>query len=313
MSLDGALLINKPVGISSFGVIEEIKALLQNRLGVKRRDIPKLGHGGTLDPFATGLLIVLVGRGSKLARYSLGARKVYDGVMLFGQTTIPGDPTAEISERSEALPSSREQIQELATKLTLQPYLQTPPMHSAKKHEGQPLYKLAREGIEIDREPKLCHLYRFDISEYQKPRARFRLECSSGTYVRTLTQDLARFMGTVGMLESLNRSGSGSFSLEKAMTLDALKKSTEPFDQLSCWVPFDQILRDYPRVEATPDESRQLRDGKQTVLFSLLKRAPLSSASDHLLVIMQQERLVGTARKQESGWEIERVFISEEN
>src|SRR4051812_27690492 len=174
--------------------------MLMEQYGVKRRDLPKLGHGGTLDPFATGMLAVCVGRAVKLARYFLGSNKTYEGVIRFGETTVPGDPTAPISETSPVIPDSLEDIRKYAKTLTLQPYLQTPPMHSAKKVDGKPLYELARQGIEIEREAKVCHLYSFEILSYEKPRARFRLTCSSGTYVRTLAQDLARMMGSVALL-----------------------------------------------------------------------------------------------------------------
>src|ERR1700679_1984049 len=112
--MNGALLIDKPAGVSSFGVIEKLQRAWWERTVKKRRDLPKIGHGGTLDPFATGLLVVCVGEGVKLARYFLGSTKVYEGLIRFGEATVPGDPTAEISERSEHLPSSLEEVRESA-------------------------------------------------------------------------------------------------------------------------------------------------------------------------------------------------------
>src|SRR4051794_18927634 len=126
MSMNGALLINKHEGITSFGIIELLRRELAEQ-GLKKRDFPKLGHGGTLDPFATGLLVILVGKSVKLARYFLGATKSYEGVIRFGETTIPGDPTAPISETSSTIPSSLDELRSLAQRLTLQPYQQTPP------------------------------------------------------------------------------------------------------------------------------------------------------------------------------------------
>src|SRR3954462_4957355 len=162
--MHGALLVDKHAGISSFGVIELLQRELCNHWGVRRKELPKIGHGGTLDPFATGLLVICVGRGVKLARYFLGSDKGYEGVIRFGETTVPGDPTAPISETSPNLPTSLEDLRAMAAKLTLQPYLQTPPMHSAKKKDGRPLYELARLGIEVERDPKLCTLRTFEIS-----------------------------------------------------------------------------------------------------------------------------------------------------
>src|SRR5688500_7150860 len=129
--MNGALLINKPAGITSFGVIEALQTALMRSMGIRKRDLPKLGHGGTLDPFATGLLVVCVGNAVKLARYFLDSHKGYRGIIRFGETTIPGDPTEPVSERSEILPAGIDELRELALRFADQPYLQTPPMHSA--------------------------------------------------------------------------------------------------------------------------------------------------------------------------------------
>ncbi len=314
--MNGALLIRKEAGITSFGVIDALKRHLRDAHGIKSRDLPKLGHGGTLDPFATGLLIVLVGRGVKLARYFLGATKGYEGLIKFGETTVPGDPTSPITETSEVIPRSLEEIQTLATKFTLQPYLQTPPMHSAKKVNGKPLYELAREGIEIEREPKLCHLYDFKINEYQAPKAQFQLKCSSGTYVRTLSQDLGRLAGSVALLETLNRTQSGVFRNTHSWSLEEIIKadqSGQKWDQLPCWVPFDELLKGYPSAEASAAEHQSLLQGKQAVLFTILKRTTnpterSSEQSDDCVAIYNSHRLIAIARKADEQWGLERVL-----
>lgn len=320
--MNGALLIHKPAGITSFGVIEALQKEFSRAQGLKKRkELPKMGHGGTLDPFAEGLLLLCVGRGVKLARYFLGSDKVYEGTIRFGQTTIPGDPTAPISETSEVIPESLERIQEVARGLTLQPYLQLPPMHSAKKHEGRPLYELARQGIEIEREPVSCQLFSFDILDYEVPCARFRVACSSGTYIRTLAQDLARLLGTVALLDSLKRTASGGFRLENALPLDAVLRATaekQLWDELSGWIPFDRMLEGYARTEATQDEVTSLMQGRQRDLLNLVRRAepPTSllysgpySDADNCLAVYSRNALVAVLRKPEGApWEIERVF-----
>jgi tRNA pseudouridine55 synthase len=315
--MDGALLIDKPEGISSFGVIEELQKVLRrggggiHAAGLKRKDLPKLGHGGTLDPFATGLLVVCVGRAVKLARYFLGSSKAYEGVMRFGETTVPGDPTSEISERSDVVPESIAPLRELAARLQKQPYLQTPPMHSAKKVDGRPLYKLARQGIEIEREPKLCHLHELEISEYSAPRARFRLQCSSGTYVRTLAQDFGRLLGSVAMLEQLRRTGSGAFRLDDAWTLAKIAEHPGSWEQLPCWRPFDALMEGYDRAQATNDEAAALLQGRQNVLFSILKRVESSTVprarEDHV-AIFSSGKLVAVAKNEGGVWSLERAF-----
>lgn len=316
--MNGALLIHKPSGISSFGVIQSLQKEFGRARGLnKRKELPIMGHGGTLDPFAEGLLIVCVGRGVKLARYFLGSNKVYEGTILFGQTTIPGDPTAPVSETSEVMPESRERIQEIARGLTLQPYLQVPPMHSAKKHQGKPLYELARRGVEIEREPVTCRLHSFDILAFDAPRASFRVACSSGTYIRTLAQDLARLMGTVALLETLKRTASGSFRLENALPLDEILRATAEqrcWDELAGWVPFDRMLEGYARTEATADEVNALIQGRQRDLLNLVHRAesPTSRAyadAENCLAVYSRNSLVAVLRKSEGEpWGIERVF-----
>jgi tRNA pseudouridine55 synthase len=323
--MNGALLINKHPGISSFGIIDELQKQLiaggpkgpDARPALKRRDLPKLGHGGTLDPFATGLLIVCAGRAVKLARYFLGATKVYEGTIQFGQTTVPGDPTSPVTETSSVIPDSIDELRALARKLTLQPYLQTPPMHSAKKKDGKPLYELARQGIEVEREPKLCHLYEFEILTYEKPKATFRLVCSSGTYVRTLAQDFGRLLGTVALLETLDRTQAGIFRVANAWTLEQLAAGGDkPWHELGCWMPFDRLLEGYERAQATHEEAQALIQGRQNVLFNILKRAPAERrdpvvGQESCMAIYNDHRLVAVARCEQGVWGLERVFLPE--
>jgi len=308
--MDGALLVNKHAGVSSFGVIELLKkATVRHGL--------KMGHGGTLDPFATGLLVVCIGRGVKLSRYFLGSIKSYEGTLVFGKTTVPGDPTEEISERSDRLPQSLEQLRAMAERFAAQPYLQTPPMHSAKKRDGKPLYELARQGIEVEREARLCRLLRFDFSDYSNPEARFSVTCSPGTYIRTLAQDFARLMGSVGMLRELHRTSSGSFSVKQAMTVDqiteALRAGTR-WEDLPCHVRFDELLGGYPSAEATPDEALSLARGQQGALFSILQRVSNPGRPDRYLetentvAIYSLGRLAAVARNENGVWGLERVF-----
>jgi len=305
----GALLIDKPEGVSSFGLIDQLQRALATAHGVKRKDLPKMGHGGTLDPFATGLLVVAVGRGVKLARYFLGSDKIYEGLIRFGETTIPGDPTDPVSERTGRLPENIEAIRRAASARVGVDYLQTPPMHSAKKRDGKPLYELARQGIEVEREPKLCRLHSFEIPEYLEPRASFRVHCTSGTYIRVLAQDLGRDLGTVAMLDALRRTRSGRFDLAHAMTLAEIEEATltgKLWSELRAWTSFDRLLDDYPRVEVTEAEAQALIHGKQAALPAIVSRCP-DSATD-CIAIYCSTRLTAVARRENGLWGIERVF-----
>ncbi len=310
---DGALLINKHAGISSFDVIRILQSSLTEFKGLHKKDFPKLGHGGTLDPFATGLLTLCVGRAVKLAQYFLGAQKTYEGTLLFGKTTLPGDPTAPFTQETDVLPPSLSALKAMAERLTKQVYLQTPPMHSAKKIGGKKLYELAREGIEVEREPKPCQLYRFEIMSYEMPRSQFLVTCSSGTYVRTLAQDFARFFNSVGMLENLSRSAIGSFRLENAWSTDQITnalKEGKDFDDLPCFVPFDQILDSFDRAEVTEDEVHALYQGQQKSLWNVLKRVQNNSqsAEENHVALYYQNKLVAVLKKDNQQWAIEKIF-----
>lgn len=301
---NGAILVNKHPGITSFGIIERLRT----------GNVP-MGHGGTLDPFATGLVVILVGKAVKLARYFLGAMKSYEGTIEFGITTLPGDPTAPISESSEIIPDSLDELRELAHSFTLQDYSQIPPMYSAKKKNGKPLYLLARAGIEIERPPQTCHLYEFQISDYQKPHAFFKLTCSSGTYVRTLAQDFGKRKGSLALLRSLNRTGSGVFDLKDAWSVDEIIQATQSgktYDQLPCWIPIENLLKGYAKVDLTPQERQSILQGKNNILPFLIERRELpihrSSEKEDCTVLYCDGQLIGVIRKNQADWRIERVF-----
>ena len=304
----GFLNINKPKDCTSHDVVLK----LRKSLGIK-----KIGHSGTLDPFATGLLVVCVGPAVKLARYFLGAPKAYEGVIRFGQTTVSGDTTCPISESTTNVPESFEVINEMAKKFKLQPYLQLPPMHSAKKQGGTPLYKLARQGIEVEREHKLCHLFEFDILSYNKPHVTFRVVCSSGTYIRTLAQDFGRLLGSVALLEQLNRAGSGHLICQNALSVAQIEeadKNGQLWNELPCWIGFDRLLDGYERAYANEDEVKALAQGKQNVLINITRRIQPSAIqlpgqeNKSCIAIYHGNKLVAVARQENSVWGLDRVF-----
>ena len=309
--MNGALLISKHSGVSSFGIIEALQRELKKKTGIsKRHELPKMGHGGTLDPFATGLLIVLIGRGVKLAQYFLGSIKAYEGVMKFGETTISGDHTDPISETTSCIPEGLEEIQKAAHAFTLSPYSQIPPMHSAKKQGGKPLYELARAGLEVERKPKICKIDQFEISSYDltPAQAYYRVQCSAGTYIRTLAQDLAKNLHSLAYLKSLHRTRSGGFYVDQAWSMDQISASESSWDQLPCWVPFDGLLNHFPHVMATEFETQCLIQGKQHVLDGIIARAEAIQAAPYL-AIYREERLMAIARRESTSWRIDRVFI----
>jgi tRNA pseudouridine55 synthase len=213
-ALDGAILIDKPAGPTSHDVVDAIH---------RRFQIKKVGHCGTLDPNATGLLIIVLGRGTKLSEKLMGDDKVYEGMIKFGETTNSYDADGEILETKTVPPLTLEGLNEEAAKF-IGDQMQMPPMVSAIKMNGVPLYKLARKGIEVVREPRLIHIYNFRFTNYAGPFGEFRVACTKGTYVRSIAHDLGQKLGCGAHLATLRRSISGKFDVADAKPLDEILK-----------------------------------------------------------------------------------------
>src|SRR5215468_2897814 len=192
-ALDGALLIDKPAGPTSHDVVDAIR----RTFGLK-----KVGHCGTLDPNATGLLIIVLGRGTKLSEKLMGDDKVYEGTIKFGESTHSYDADGELTGSLPVPPMTLDQLNDEAAKF-VGDLMQTPPMVSAIKKGGVPLYKLARKGVEVEREPRLIHIYNFRFSSYEEPMGRFRLACTKGTYVRSVAHELGEKLGCGAHLATL--------------------------------------------------------------------------------------------------------------
>lgn len=211
-ALDGALLIDKPAGPTSHDVVDEIRRYFR---------IKKVGHCGTLDPNATGLLIIVLGRGTKLSERLMSDDKVYEGTMKLGEATDSYDCDGEITETKPVPPLTLEQLNEACTPF-IGDIMQMPPMVSAIKKGGVPLYKLARKGIEVEREARLIHIYNFRFTQYTEPHGTFRLACTKGTYVRSVAHELGQKLGCGAHLSTLRRCVSGKFDVADALPLDTI-------------------------------------------------------------------------------------------
>src|SRR2546428_10693972 len=221
-ALDGALLIDKPSGPTSHDVVDAIR----RQFGIK-----KVGHCGTLDPNATGLLIIVVGRGTKLSERLMSDDKVYEGAIKFGEATDSYDCDGKITATKTVPPLTLEQLNE-ATAPFIGDIMQMPPMVSAIKKGGVPLYKLARKGVEVEREPRLIHIYSFRFSAYEEPIGWFRVACTKGTYVRSLTHELGEKLGCGAHLATLRRVTSGKFNAADAIPFeDVFKLTTSELEQ----------------------------------------------------------------------------------
>ena len=220
--LDGAVLIDKPAGPTSHDIVDEIRA----RFGLR-----KVGHCGTLDPNATGLMIVLLGRGTKLSEKLMSDDKVYSGWIKFGEATNSYDTDGDVLETKPVPPLTVDQLNE-ATESFLGDQMQTPPMVSAVKVGGVPLYKLARKGLEVERKARLVHIYNFRFTQYEEPYGFFRVGCTKGTYVRSLAHELGQKLGCGAHLATLRRVTSGKYDVTDAIEYeDALKLSVAELEQ----------------------------------------------------------------------------------
>ncbi|MBN1556975.1 MAG: tRNA pseudouridine(55) synthase TruB [Lentisphaerae bacterium] len=209
---DGVLVVDKPAGPTSHDVVDRIRRTFQIR---------KVGHGGTLDPQATGLLIVLVGRGTKLSSLFLGSDKTYEGTLRLGVATDSQDAQGRVTAERDPSGVTRDRLEAEMARFRGDLY-QTPPMVSAVKVDGVPLYKRARRGQTVKREPRLVHVYAFDLTDFRPPYADFVLRCSKGTYARTLCADVGEALGCGAHLHALRRTRSGDIDIAAAVPLDAL-------------------------------------------------------------------------------------------
>ncbi len=228
---DGILLVDKPAGPTSHDVVDEVR---------RRFRLEKVGHGGTLDPMATGLLVLLLGRGTKLSNQVMGADKIYEGILHLGITTDTEDADGQVTSEKGCEGVTRERLEEEMRKWKGD-VMQTPPMVSAVKREGVPLYKLARKGKTVEREPRLIHIYDFALLGFEPPCASFRLRCTKGTYVRTICADVGSALGCGAYLSQLRRTASGSLDVAGALPLeDILKMEME--DLLKKVIPIHTVL-----------------------------------------------------------------------
>ena len=229
---DGVLLVDKAVGMTSHDVV----ALVRRRLQIR-----KVGHCGTLDPLATGLLLLTLGRGTKIQDLLMAEDKEYSCTMMLGVITSTQDKDGEVIERREVPPLEEKAIRSAFEKFRGDFY-QTPPMVSAIKQAGVPLYKLAREGKTVEREPRLVHIYRYSIDRVTLPEIDFTVVCSKGFYVRTYAHDIGAELGCGAHLHSLRRVKSGRFDVASAITVDEIKNA-EPSAIVARVLSLPQVSR----------------------------------------------------------------------
>jgi len=238
-AIHGIILLDKPAGYSSNQAVQKVRWLLQAR---------KAGHTGSLDPFATGMLPICLGEASKTAGFMLNADKTYIAEALLGTATTTGDIEGETCQQ-QPVPK----LDSKAISAVLEHFCgeieQVPPMYSALKHQGQPLYKLAREGKEIERKARVVMIHSIELLDWDAPVLKFRVHCSKGTYIRTLAEDIAVDLGSCAHLSALRRLDVGPFKERDMITLQNLESAVGAGTAENCLLPVDAGLADWPTAE----------------------------------------------------------------
>ncbi len=262
----GVLLIDKPAGLTSHDVVGRVRRLLGTR---------RVGHTGTLDPMATGVLVLLVGRAAKAAEYLSVHDKHYDAVLRLGITTDTEDVTGKVLTKSDTVPDATAVFTACAS--FIGDYLQTPPMYSALKINGQKLLDLARRGIEVEREARPVQIFDLQVASTEKNTDyTLSVHCSSGTYIRTLCADIGKRLGCGGAMAALRRTATGSFTLEACHTLEELDKM-DIADRLSLLLPTESLFADLAAVHLPPFYARLCKSGCEIYQQKINTNHPLGA------------------------------------
>ena len=256
--VNGVLLLDKPAGITSNQVLQHVKRLY---------NASKAGHTGSLDKQATGLLPLCFGEATKLSGYLLDANKRYRAVCRLGITTSTGDASGEELSVSALPDIDRKQLEAVLQHFRGE-ISQVPPMHSALKHQGQRLYKLAHQGIEVEREPRQVMIYQLQVLDQAAEELEIDVICSKGTYIRTLAEDIGRELGCGAHIKSLRRTAAGPFTLDQAYAVERLEQlAGEGLPVLDALLqPMDQILDEFPDICLNENQAFYIRHGQAVVV-----------------------------------------------
>ena len=265
--MNGILIIDKPAGITSHDVVSRVRRILKTK---------RVGHTGTLDPFATGVMVILVGQATRLAQFLDKDAKAYEAIVRFGFETDTGDrtgsPKSKVqSPKSLVVEDIREALKGFRGEID-----QTPPMYSAKKVEGKKLYELARKGQTIERKAVKVRIDELEILSEPPASAggtamgieaaTLRVVCSAGTYIRTLAEDIGRKIGTGAHLTELRRTAAGRFSISESITLDELADMSEPVGHL---IPMEEAVSHLAKIELTGERAAKTRNGLSTRIYDV--------------------------------------------
>lgn len=296
--MDGILNIDKPWGKTSFSVVALVKRLSKER---------RVGHAGTLDPTATGVLPVCLGQGTRIIEFLVGATKTYQAQIELGVTTDTYDASGKITRKGDPSGISQEQLESaLASFRGLTQ--QTPPMYSAVKHKGQRLYELARAGITVERKSRPTRIYNLEITDWQSPVVTVKVECGKGTYIRSLAHDLGGLLGCGAHVKELIRLSYGPFNIEEAVSLLQLEDAFHSHNWQHLVYPIDAVLHHWSAVVVGDEQERIIKNGGCVVMEKNLveadgeKRCRAYSQDGSFLAVLCFDAERGH-------WQPEKVFV----
>lgn len=257
--LNGIVIINKPKGFTSHDVVQKVKKIIKAK---------KIGHTGTLDPNATGVLPLLLNQGTKLSKYFINHDKEYEVTLKLGIKTDTLDAEGIVIEEKEINWDKLESVEKVLSSL-IGKQQQIPPMYSALKVKGKKLYEYARNGQTIERTPRNIEIYSIDLQEINKKQneIKWKVACSKGTYIRSLCEDIATKLGTIGYMKELNRTKVGNFTLQRAISLEELEKNPEKIEEHI--VTMQEIFKEFPNI---PLEKNQINKFLNGVLLETEKQ-----------------------------------------
>lgn len=259
---DGALVINKPQGKTSHDIVDAVRHLAGFR---------QIGHLGTLDPLATGVLVLLLGKATRLVRFYAGRRKHYNAAFRFGYATNTFDSEG-VAAGPDLSPTLERELLERLTAESVGRFEQMPPIFSAKKIHGRPAYELARKNQAVELKPASVEVFEYRLTGIEGAVARFSIECSSGTYIRSLAHDMGQRLGCGAHLSEICRTAVGEFSLDRAIELEELAQAAREGKFENCLIALENLLPDYPKTNVLPVLEKKVRHGgKFNVVVSQLQ------------------------------------------
>ena len=294
---NGILNINKPGGITSMDVVRAVKRLTH---------VKRVGHAGTLDPIATGVLPICLGQATRLMEHMVDGRKIYRGELTLGAATDSYDADGEVTATADASGVTRAQVEALLPLFT-GTLEQLPPMFSALKHEGQRLYDLARAGVEVERPPREVVVHHLALTGWDPPKLTIEAECGRGFYMRTLAHDIGQALGCGAHLSALTRVRAGAFDLEEAIGLSELETGADEGMWRAMLQPPDAAVADLDTLEVEPAAERHLRNGQPVNLRSV---AMYAEHAERRRVYSMDGRFLAVVRfnRAQSHWAPTKVF-----